>query len=293
MVKINDKYRSNLFKWNLIMGFLHLAQGLFMALISKESLTQIKIWLPQVNPMERSFDLAPENWYEINLGYTISLFLFASALAHFITIAPKIFDWYLDKLALKVNLIRWFEYALSSSIMVYVIAILCGINDGMLLFALVSLNACMNLFGAIMEMHNSSLRQISLMQQLKVSSSKKITVDLDEDKEFKPNWSSFIYGCFAGVVPWIIMAVYFFVSLDRLGNLEGLPQRVKDVLNTVRWIFPILFVFFNLFAINMYLQYSKFGKWKSYLFGEKTYIILSLVAKSFLAWFIWGGTLRG
>lgn len=293
MVKIDDKEKSKLFKWNLIMGFLHLVQGLFMVLISKENLTQIKIWLPEVNPVGRTFDLVPENWYQINLGYTISLFLFASAIAHFITIAPKIFDWYLDNLALKVNLIRWFEYAISSSIMVYVIAILCGINDGILLFALVSLNACMNLFGAIMEMHNSSLRQISLMKQLKVSSTEKINVDLDEDKEFKPNWASFIYGCFAGAMPWIIMAIYFFVSLDRLGDLAELPQRVKDVLNTVRWIFPILFIFFNLFAINMYLQYEKIGKWKSYLFGEKSYIILSLTAKSFLAWFIWGGTLRG
>jgi hypothetical protein len=42
----------------------------------------------------------------------------------------------------------------------------------------------------------------------------------------------------------------------------------------------------------MVLQYKRVWKWKKYLFGEKAYIILSLLAKSFLAWFIWGGTLR-
>jgi hypothetical protein len=42
----------------------------------------------------------------------------------------------------------------------------------------------------------------------------------------------------------------------------------------------------------MFLQYKQVGKWKEYIWGEKMYILLSLIAKSFLAWFIWGGTLR-
>ena len=88
------------------------------------------------------------------------------------------------------------------------------------------------------------------------------------------------------------MGTYFFVSLDRLGNIDTLPDNVKNALKTVKFIFPALFIFFNCFAINMVLQYKKLGPWKNYLTGEKVYIILSLTAKSFLAWFIWGGTLR-
>ena len=45
-----------------------------------------------------------------------------------------------------------------------------------------------------------------------------------------------------------------------------------------------LFVFFNCFAVNMVLQYKQVGKWRDYLFGEKVYILLSLTAKSLLAW---------
>jgi len=33
------------------------------------------------------------------------------------------------------------------------------------------------------------------------------------------------------------------------------------------------------------------GPWKDYLFGERAYIILSLVSKSILAWIIFAGTL--
>jgi hypothetical protein len=56
-------------------------------------------------------------------------------------------------------------------------------------------------------------------------------------------------------------------------------------------IVPTLFVFFNIFAINMVLQYKKVGPWKDYLFGERGYIVLSLSAKSVLCWLIWTGTL--
>jgi hypothetical protein len=191
----------------------------------------------------------------------------------------------LQNLQRKVNLIRWFEYAFSSSVMVYIIAILCGIRDGYILLTLVSLNASMNLFGAVMEQHNSSLRKIQLLESAQ-------DPNTDEDIQLQPNWASFVYGCFAGIIPWIVMEAYFFVSLERLGDLEQLPEQAKNVLNTVKFIFPIIFVLFNLFALNMILQYKQVGPWQKYLFGERAYIVLSLLAKSILAWFIWGDTLH-
>jgi hypothetical protein len=45
-----------------------------------------------------------------------------------------------------------------------------------------------------------------------------------------------------------------------------------------------LFLFFNVFALNMWLQYKRVGPWRDYLFGERMYIILSATAKSALAW---------
>ena len=282
----------NLRKWNLIMGILHLVQGLIMLFLSKQTLIQISIWLPQIDTRTRSVNVLPESWYTVNLGYVISSFLFLSAIAHFITILPSVYDWYISNLKNKINLIRWYEYAISSSVMVYVIAVQCGIRDGSILLLLVGINATMNLFGAMMELHNSALRKLSYIKQHGGNEVDTNLIELDNDANFKPNWSGFVYGCFAGILPWIVMGIYFFTSLSRLGNAEQIPQQVKDILNNVRFIFPALFIFFNLFAINMILQYKKIGPWKKYLFGEKSYIILSLLAKSFLAWFVWGGTLR-
>jgi hypothetical protein len=76
--------------------------------------------------------------------------------------------------------------------------------------------------------------------------------------------------------------VYFIGSLAGEG---GKPPAF------VYAIIPTLFVFFNIFAVNMVLQYKKVGPWKDYLYGERVYIILSLVAKTVLAWIIFAGTL--
>ena len=287
---------KNLRLWNAIMASLHLVQGIIMVSLTKgDSLRQIYISLPKPNIEQKSFSNAVENWYQVNIGYVIASFLFLSAIAHFITIVPRVYEWYIANLKNQLNLIRWFEYAISSSVMVYVIAYLCGITDGMLLFALVSVNACMNLFGASMEVYNSSLKKQAkpqkIIQTIMQGDEVVSTVETDTTS-YRTDWSNFVYGSFAGIIPWLIMGAYFFVSLDRLGSVNDLPDRIKNTLNVVKFIFPALFIFFNCFAINMALQYKKLGPWKNYLFGEKVYIILSLTAKSFLAWFIWGGTLR-
>jgi hypothetical protein len=269
MNEISQRDQSKLFRWNLIMGLLHFIQGLIMVFLSKKQLFQIDISLPQINIETRSFGLVTEELLQINLGYTISAFLFLSAIAHLLTISPLLKKWYFNNLAKDINLIRWYEYALSSSVMVVVIAILCGINDGVILSLLFVVNATMNLFGALMEKHNSALKSLANAS----------------NSNYKVDWTSFVYGSIVGLVPWIVMGVYFFTSINSVSEEVKIPDFVIV-------IFPTLFIFFNCFAINMYLQYAKIGKWKDYLFGEKAYLFLSLAAKSTLAWIIWGGTLR-
>jgi hypothetical protein len=273
---------KNLRTWNLSMGLLHFVQGLIMFFLSKEIPKQIYFNLPTVDAKTRSFGLSAEKFIQINLGPTIAWFLFFSAIAHFLTASPKIYEWYQANLAKNMNLIRWWEYALSSSVMVVVIAILCGVTDASILILLFSINACMNLFGSVMEKHNSVLKEnYQLKLQLK---GHKDDHNIYESG-YKTDWSAFIYGVFAGIIPWVIMGVYFFTAISRVSDNVKIPDFVY-------WIFPTLFVFFNLFAINMFFQYRAKGKWKDYLFGEKVYIILSLAAKTTLAWLIWGGTLR-
>ena len=76
------------------------------------------------------------------------------------------------------------------------------------------------------------------------------------------------------------------VSLEGCNN-SRLTKRPVHILSN----FLLTFIFFNTFAINMFLKCKKVGKWKNYPYGEKAYIVLSLVSKSVLGWVIVLGTM--
>jgi hypothetical protein len=91
------------------------------------------------------------------------------------------------------------------------------------------------------------------------------------------DWTAFWCGSIVGAVPWIAIGIYLFGS-------DGAPGFVYG-------IFASLLLLFFSFAVNMFLQYRRIGPWKDYLFGERAYIVLSLVAKSALAWQVFANTL--
>jgi len=246
---------ARLKKFNIIAGFLHLAQGLIMIIISNDFMINVTRSFLDFNPSTRTLFPASVEIFSVKFGYLVALFLLLSALFHFL-IAFGYYQKYIDFLKRGQNPYRWNEYSISASIMIVAIAMLTGIYDISLLIAVFFLNAFMVWFGMLMEKMN-------------------------EDKE-KLDWLPFIYGCVAGAIPWVVIGFYLFGA----GGGEGGPP------NFVYWIYLSLFIFFNCFAINMYLQYKKVGKWKDYLYGEWIYIILSLVAKSLLAWQVFAGALR-
>jgi hypothetical protein len=87
----------------------------------------------------------------------------------------------------------------------------------------------------------------------------------------------FWFGTIVGLAPWAALAVNVFGSETVPGFVYG--------------IVVAQFVFFFSFGLNQWLQYRKVGKWADYAYGEKVYLVLSLAAKSVLAWQIYGGSL--
>jgi len=137
------------------------------------------------------------------------------------------------------------------------IALLSGVLDFGTLILIFGLTAIMNLMGLAMEIYNQ--------------------------KRSKPNWLAYNIGAFAGILPWIVIGICFWATNAYGGG--GIPTFVY-------FIYGSIFIFFNSFAINMILQYKRIGKWRNYLYGERVYIVLSLLAKSALAWQVFAGTLR-
>jgi uncharacterized membrane protein len=92
----------------------------------------------------------------------------------------------------------------------------------------------------------------------------------------------FFFGCLAGSIPWIATAI-------NLASPKGPTDATPP--GFVYGIVVSLFILFNCFAIVQWKQYKARGKWSNYLHGERIYIVLSLVAKSVLAWQVFSGAL--
>ncbi|SEW13218.1 heliorhodopsin HeR [Halobacterium jilantaiense] len=245
----------NLRRFNAAMGVLHFLQGAVMLSLSSSRRWTVTATRLDFNTESQQLEPVMESIGTIELAYLAVAFLFISAIAHAL-IATVLYDRYVSYLKQGTNPYRWYEYAVSASIMVVLIAMLAGVWDLGTLIALFGLVAVMNLCGLVMERHN------------------RLTTDTD--------WSSFVVGSVAGVVPWLVIAVSIIGTFDAGGS----PPDFVII------IYVSLFVLFNLFAINMLLQYLEVWKWQDYLYGERAYIVLSLVAKSLLAWQVYFGALN-
>lgn len=260
-VSQNDTF-AILNKWNIGLAALHALQGFAVLILSKSAtlpvdthfLTEDKLASKATGQIVLS--PAVRHLFDINLAYLVVAFFFMSAIAHLV-IGTIYRTKYEEGLKKGINKARWIEYAFSASTMMVAIAMLTGVYDFSLLAAVFGLTAIMNLMGLVMEVHNQTTS--------------------------KTNWLSYIIGCISGILPWMVVAVY----------LKGaMVYGSGNIPTFVYWIFGSMFVLFSTFAVNMFLQYKKKGKWADYLYGEKMYMILSLVAKSALAWQVFAGTLR-
>jgi hypothetical protein len=237
-------------------GALHFVQAIVM-LVVLNSATKIPIvtrFFDQtsdgIRPVERIL-------FEFPIALIAPIFLLISALFHFYIASPLYIRRYEQNIKNGINPLRWWEYSISSSLMLVVLMMLGGLIELPTVIFIFTLNFIMNMMGLMMEKHNQLTQ--------------------------KTDWFAFNIGVLAGIVPWIMGGLYFWVSTSNIS--DAIP-------GYARFGFLLTFLFFNSFAVNMWLQYKKVGKWKDYAYGEKGYIILSLTAKTALGWVIVLGTLR-
>jgi len=251
---------ASLKKWNIGAGVLHLVQGLLM-LGASQGVPQIKDFKKEIttsfltyNEVTHALESRTRSIGSIEIGLIAAVFLLLSAFAHGFIVCT--FGRYIENINRGVNYARWYEYAASSSVMICGIATLFGCYDLSSLILIFLVNASMNFFGLHME-------------------------TLNPPERTKTDWSPFWHGCVAGAAPWIVVLQYFLGG----GNFSKIPGFVYGILFGY-------FFFFNTFPINMALQYLRVGKWRDYRYGEKVYILLSLLSKSLLAWLVFGGTFQ-
>ncbi len=249
---------DKLISFNRWMGLFHLVQGAAMVVLAL-TVDVFRDFRPQIYArfFETQGDLyfpGTQELFELPFSLLVASFLLLSAIFHFL-IAVPLKERYKRNIVNGINPYRWYEYALSSSVMIVLLTTMFGLLTIEALIAIFVINALMNLFGLLMEKMNPPHRK-------------------------KTDWHPFTFGWIAGITPWVLILIYLFGNTD----ISLLPWFVIPGV-----IF--YFVVFNAFALNQYLQYKKIGRWADYIYGERAYVWLSLFGKSILAWVIFTGVL--
>lgn len=251
----SEENSGQLRRWNVGVGLVHLIQAIVILALSNSFALPVSIAFVDGPP--GTAPTMPENVWSVRIGPAVALFLLFAAVDHLLMAMPRISGWYWHGLHEGINRARWSEYSVSASIMIVLIAMVTGILNLPALVAIFGVNMAMILFGLLMEAMNPPDRT-------------------------RTTWWPFIFGSIAGLVPWIAIAMQIVYTEQH--STDGIPGFVYGIIVS-------LFVCFNSFAVNMVLHYRQVGPWRSNLFTERAYIVLSLVAKSLLAWQIFANTL--
>ncbi|MEM7337107.1 MAG: heliorhodopsin HeR [Actinomycetota bacterium] len=250
-VDLSDERQASLRRWNIGAGLLHLVSAVAMTVIAADFTLPITTFNLNGPPGTPVDQGTLSTLADVQLGPLTAAFLFLSAFFHFL-IATVGYSFYGSEIRHGRNRFRWVEYSLSSTLMIVIIAMITTVTDLAAFIGLAFANVSMILFGWIMEMVNRKGDPVW--------------------------WTPFWFGCVAGIGPWLAILGYIVTG-------EGEPP------GFVYGIIITIFVLFNSFAINQYLQYGEIGRWRDYVFGERTYIVLSFVAKSLLAWQLYANVL--
>jgi hypothetical protein len=243
--------------YNIVAAFAHLGQAVAMIAIitALDAKANFPVTADYMAGPPGTPDQERVKLFDVDMGYGLIGFLMLSAFFHFLVASPAFFNRYKNGLLANHNYFRWTEYSLSSSIMIFLIAQLTGTTDVAALIAIFAVNAAMIMFGALQEKY---------------------------EKPGTRKLLPFIFGSMVGIVPWIAVMI---------NTLQPGSTDDAETPGFVVVIVVTIFVLFNTFALNQWLQYRQIGKWASYLQGERSYITLSLVAKTLLAWQVFSGVL--
>ncbi len=254
-VAVSPEESSRLRRLNLWIGLAHLVQAVTLFALSNDLSVPITARFLDNDPvavLAGGADVPATTVFDFPVGPMVAVFVLLAAVDHLLSAGP-LRDRYEANLRQGRNNLRWVEYTVSASLMLVLIALFVGIWDFAALVALFGLNATMIWFGALQERY----------------------IRPGRDNSRLPFW----LGTLAGLVPWTVIGVYL------LQDPAATPTFV-----VVLYVVELLF--FWSFGLTQWLQFRQVGPWASYLTGERTYIWLSLGAKSMLAWLVFANVLR-
>lgn len=189
-------------------------------------------------------------------------FFYITALFHLIYASSSIYPELIKK---HNNWLRWVEYSITSTMMLYIIALVCTVKDTNTYILLGSCNVVMALLGQMVE---------------------------EKINRGESPWLPMAASFFLLFSEFAVIIREYTSRINQVNEYLVVPNTgVGRIPTWISYMVIILFLFFSCFGI-VALYYGIYPD-TQYEYIEKGYIILSLVAKTVLGGFIGYGTAWG
>ena len=262
MKKIKEISHKLIQKLNYGAFGLHFASAIALiiifSVIRKEVNFDTNLWtfkLTSISNDDRLIELEAYDYLNVStiaLEVLLILIFLITSLFHIYYAKSK---FYVNEVNNGYNRIRWIEYSITSTIMIFLLSILSGVKDFDAVLSLCMINATLMSFGYFFEISKDNMSKIL----------------------------SLAIGFILLIFIWAIIFKNFFTRVQEVENLgRDLPE----------WIYGVLvpmFFWWCSFGIVAMIQYFKGGDYKKY---ELCYIILSYLSKAFMGYYLVYGMLR-
>lgn len=176
------------------------------------------------------------------VGLALVLFLLVSVVVHLRVSAPTAFRY---TIGIKTghNRYRWVDFALSSALLLWVLAEITAITHTGAFLVLIAVNVALLALGARLEKADAPGRAL---------------------------YPGFLIGTLLAALPWLGLLLYL------MGPGSSGETRPSG------FIFVLVLTIFGTagaFTLNQLLPHFRVGPWRDFVFGEGVYIALNLLAK--------------
>ena len=174
---------------------------------------------------------------------------------------------YSAQLALGRNVFRWIEYAITSTIMVFVLSIISGIKSADSVFLVCTANMVLMCFGYFIEIAPTKKSKIV----------------------------GLVAGFFSLITIWYVILFNFY---SRVSEVEDMPHPTKPgatrtIPSWVKQVLTPMCIWYASFGVVAALYVKNVGKpGFSFLTYERYYVILSYLSKAFMGYYLTFGLTR-
>jgi len=249
------KLNYGAFSLHLISAF---ALIVTFAILRKKVNFDTGLWtykITDISDDQRDITLEPYSYLEVDtiaLETILVLIFLITAIFH-IYYAKSSF--YTNEISKGYNRLRWLEYSITSTLMIFLLCIVSGVKDFDATLSLCTINATLMSFGYYFELSKDNMSKLIALS-----------------------------------IGFILLLFIWFIIFR---NFFSRVQEVKDAGTDLPfWIYSVLipmFFWWTSFGIVATIQFMKGGDFKKY---EFYYIVLSYLSKAFMGYWLAYGMMR-